>query len=320
MSEFRPRGHCAQDKLPAVSVPRSLKGEGERKRERAAFTLIELLVVVAIIAILAALLFPALKSALERGRQAHCTSNQRQILVGVRTYGNDHDDGIPYDALAERGLEQGQNKYGRGTTLYKEGVWSTLGMIYAGGPVRQGNNDAARQSPPQDGYTGGNHTVFYCLSARWDIIRRKMYGIDFWNFWMSPTWPGVGPFAEWRWGSLKGSYLYRWDHHAHWPHFGSSKASAFAGYRSYKLVDVEKQALFADDFSWWAPTVGDPAVGAPFAAHQETPDPATASFNVGFIDGSVRRFYNGPEVLNTAKNGYESTQFWADDTVWELFR
>jgi len=292
----------------------------QSSRTREAFTLIELLVVIAIIAVLAALLFPALKSALERGRQALCTSNQRQILVGIRSYGNDHQDGIPYDALAEKGLESGQNRYGRGTTLYKEGVWSALGIVYAGGPIRQGNNQAARSAPPPDGYTGGNHTVFYCPSARWDFVRKRMYGIDFWDFWMAPAADPNGPFSEWRWGSLKGSYLYRWDHHAHWSRFGSSKTSAFAGYRSYALEDPESHAIFADDFAWWAPTVGDPFIGAPFAAHQETPDPQTGSFNIAYIDGSVRRFYDGARLFDTAKNGNQSTQHWAADRVWALFR
>ena len=55
-----------------------------------AFTLIELLVVVAIIAILAALLVPAVRQALERGKVALCMSNVRQILVAQRLYLNDH--------------------------------------------------------------------------------------------------------------------------------------------------------------------------------------------------------------------------------------
>jgi prepilin-type N-terminal cleavage/methylation domain-containing protein len=61
-----------------------------RRRGQQGFTLIELLVVIAIIAILAALLLPAIAKARERGRQSHCENNMRQFSMSLVVYRDDH--------------------------------------------------------------------------------------------------------------------------------------------------------------------------------------------------------------------------------------
>ena len=61
-------------------------------RTRKAFTLIELLVVIAIIAILMAVLMPALKRAREGGKRAACLSNLKQLTLAWNMYADENDD------------------------------------------------------------------------------------------------------------------------------------------------------------------------------------------------------------------------------------
>jgi prepilin-type N-terminal cleavage/methylation domain-containing protein len=66
-----------------------------RLNVKRAFTLIEMLVVIAIIAVLAALLIPALSAAKAKAKQSACISNLRQIYHGINLYLDDQSNGSP---------------------------------------------------------------------------------------------------------------------------------------------------------------------------------------------------------------------------------
>jgi len=69
--------------------------KSDGSRARGAFTLVELTVVVAITAVLASLLLPALSGAKEKSRRAVCQNNLHEVLMGVSMYANDHNESLP---------------------------------------------------------------------------------------------------------------------------------------------------------------------------------------------------------------------------------
>lgn len=98
----------------------NIKSSVSQRRIRTSFgfTLIELLVVIAIIAILASILFPVFARARENARRSSCSSNMKQIGLGLLQYTQDWDERLPVRADAANSWRTFIMPYVKSTQLF----------------------------------------------------------------------------------------------------------------------------------------------------------------------------------------------------------
>jgi prepilin-type N-terminal cleavage/methylation domain-containing protein/prepilin-type processing-associated H-X9-DG protein len=125
------------------------------KKLNKGFTLIELLVVIAIIALLLAILMPALSRAKEQAQATRCMANLKQIGVAMHLYANDYDYKVPRAELRP------------GVAVYT-GIdmrWPVLFMPYVGGISNKVENYYELKIFDCPSYPYKEQTVDYCTNA-----------------------------------------------------------------------------------------------------------------------------------------------------------
>jgi len=241
-----------------------MKDHSPRLETRRGFTLIELLVVIAIIAILAAMLLPALASAKDKAKRAACVNNLRQLGLGYTIFAGDNQDAFPVTQAGANPVNEINGGYYTRWLTYVTGAsaqvkltpdyattWTDFGGLFP--------NKLA-----------GNGGIFYCPAL--DDKGSPLGSMEY-----SPLLSTSSVNGDWP--NCRGSYICN-------PHVVNAAAGTAAGnQRKYpKSSKISGRVMFGMDFIEYTDfdSSGNVLTAGLNFAHSKS-----KGWNVLFSDGSV---------------------------------
>lgn len=229
------------------------------------FTLIELLVVIAIIAILAAMLLPALQSARERGKASSCVNNLKQLSAATHSYGGDNDDYLIPSNMVDDTYAWWKLMFNGNYAKGLCGRVNGKGKFAAAVPICPGTEHLDGKIATSNGGDINNY-----LTSNGEHSSYGGYGRDSHMGASGTVWPGQ-KLSQFRWPSQK-----------------------------WNFVDAFKGRL-SESINWWGTSSNARSrVGINWLAHKNQTQFATIDGHVGvtkwFDGGKTMATHNGKKI------------------------